>query len=210
MELSQTNYPKLWNIFQICIGGTIDKRNLLKRHINGTEKDILEIGCSVGNIAKIFKNSNINYLGIDIDSEVIKYAQNRYKRSFNLKFQLIDLFDIDISKKYDLIVFPAMFHHVNDKVMTDMLNFSKKLMRPNTRIVVNDPIQPPPSAPRLFHLSLEYLEKGEFVRSKEQFHSIISNISGLKVSKYSHTTIGATPFSQPKFFHFVDYVLERT
>jgi 2-polyprenyl-3-methyl-5-hydroxy-6-metoxy-1,4-benzoquinol methylase len=73
--LSQHNFPILWEFLQYWIGGTTDKRRLCLRKYNG-QKRVLEVGCSVGNIAKAFQSfAEISYTGIDIDSTAIRRAQ---------------------------------------------------------------------------------------------------------------------------------------
>jgi hypothetical protein len=51
--LSQSNFPRLWLLFQYLVGGTADKRRLAAMYYKG-QKKVLEIGCSVGNVSQIF------------------------------------------------------------------------------------------------------------------------------------------------------------
>ena len=50
-------------------------------------KKIIEVGCSVGNISDVFEQfKNVEYLGIDLDKNAIKYAKKYFaKKNFNFE-----------------------------------------------------------------------------------------------------------------------------
>lgn len=78
MFLNQSNTPRLWLFFQRLIGGRKDKQTLALSAWDG-QRNILEIGCSVGNIANAFRTlPNIHYTGIDIDEKVIDVTKSRF------------------------------------------------------------------------------------------------------------------------------------
>ena len=65
--INQHRAPRLWLLFQNLFGGNADKKRLV-RWLCRTVGNVLEVGCSVGNIADAFRmTSTVQYVGLDID-----------------------------------------------------------------------------------------------------------------------------------------------
>src|SRR5262245_7172273 len=89
--VSQSTFPRLWLLFQRYLGGTTDKCRLALRHYDG-ENDVLEVGCSMGNIATAFiKYTGIRYTGVDIDPIAVRYSRQAFRRYPNFDFVCADL-----------------------------------------------------------------------------------------------------------------------
>jgi 2-polyprenyl-3-methyl-5-hydroxy-6-metoxy-1,4-benzoquinol methylase len=66
-----------------------EMRKIACEWINPNEKMIVEVGCSSGNFAKLLNDKKIyGYIGIDILSEKIKEAKNKYP---NMIFMVCDI-----------------------------------------------------------------------------------------------------------------------
>ena len=107
----------------------------LKKIISLKNKNILDIGCGLGNLTfKIYKNSNKTSQidGVDIDKNMINYAKNRYKIN-NFKFyneDIIDFLNASV-KKYDIIFSNAAIHWLNNISFSQLINLIKKKLSPN-------------------------------------------------------------------------------
>jgi len=90
--------------------------------------NILDVGCGNGRfIEAIPKNLDINYLGTDLSSEMIKCAKTRYPKN---NFKQENLLDLNTTNKYDLIVSFAMFHHLsNEEERLEALNKIKNALK---------------------------------------------------------------------------------
>ena len=208
--LSQTRFPILWTIFQYFIGGTIDKRELCEIHYNG-EKNILEIGCSTGNIAHTFKKyKDISYTGLDIDSTVIKYAQKVFKQTPNFEFIDMDLreYKNKAIKKFDFILFAGIIHHIDDTLSAELLNCAINLLNTGGCIVVVEPLAPEEKDPKFIHYFMK-LEQGKYVRTESNMLALVNSISKLNMERAIVKYINATPFKFPICAKFGIYQLRQ-
>lgn len=171
--LSQHNFPQLWLFMQKTIGGNQAKQQLAIRHFQNESK-ILEIGCSVGNIAEIFtKYQNITYTGIDIDTKALEVAQKIYKSFKNFSFKQISLSELaKQEEKFDYMLFSGILHHVNDDELTKLISDAMKLVNCSGKIIISEPEAVRPSDNRLFKLFYN-LEQGQFLRSRAELERLI-------------------------------------
>lgn len=207
--LTQSRFPTLWKIFQFLIGGTIDKRKLCILKYQG-QQQILEVGCSLGNIATVFQTfPDIQYTGIDIDPIVIQYAQKDFADYPNFRFLCQDL--RDFSKKardFDYVVFAGVLHHIEDDLCKSLLMSAQKLMPEKGCLVVVDPLLPEPEDNWFIHWFLN-LEQGQYVRKSSEMHQLLSNLPGLKLEAAEIHYVGAIPFSLPKCARFGVYSFSK-
>ena len=69
---------------------------------------LLDVGCGYGELIKyIPKKYNINYLGVDIVEDMIKFAKKKYNKKNTIAFRNANFFKI--KKKYDFIVCNGIF-----------------------------------------------------------------------------------------------------
>lgn len=185
--LTQTNFPRLWLIFQRLIGGTKDKQRIAISACKEGQK-ILEIGCSVGNIADAFRSlKNISYTGIDIDANAIALAQKRFADpQFN--FLTISVEEhAQTGVQYDYILVAGMLHHVDDEIALSILKSTHLLAKPDAIINIFDPIAITATDP--LHMRLfSKLERGQYLRSKIEIEKLIE-AAGLKLAEYRSVPI---------------------
>lgn len=206
--LTQSRFPTLWGIFQYCIGGTVDKRRLCLLKYRG-QKQILEVGCSLGNIAKVFlKLPHVKYMGIDIDPVVIRYAQRNFASYPNFRFLCQDLrsFAQQSDEKFDYILFAGILHHIDDKLAQSLLEAAKWLMPNDGSLVVVDPLMPELEDNWLIRWFIK-LEQSRYVRKESEMCRLLHNVSGFQLEEAEVHYVGATPFSVPKCARFGVYEL---
>ena len=144
--LNQSNFPMLWEIFQYWVGGTTGKRKLCLNNYDN-QRNILEVGCSVGNTAKAFLNKPIDrFTGIDIDEKVIKYAKKKFKKHKHFNFICEDLAKFvnnnNLNSEYDYILFSSMMHHINDILCVIYLDSVVDILSQSGSLIVVDIILP--------------------------------------------------------------------
>ncbi|MDD2871395.1 MAG: class I SAM-dependent methyltransferase [Candidatus Gracilibacteria bacterium] len=90
----------------------------LEKYLTDTEgKSVLDIGCGSARLLEQFSNkfdiNKINYIGIDLSSEMINQAKINFP---NQKFSVLSMTDLDklSGNKYDFIFFIASYHHLDD------------------------------------------------------------------------------------------------
>lgn len=208
--LTQHRFPILWNVFQYLVGGTIDKRKLCILKYHG-QKQILEIGCSLGNIAKVFRKfPNISYTGIDIDPVVIRYAQKKFVSYPNYRFLSQDFGDFakHSEQQFDYILFAGILHHIDDGMCQRLLDDARRVMSNDGTLVVVDPLIPEPEDNWFIKWFLN-IEQGKNVRRENDMSRLLCNVSGLRLEETEIHYVGATPFSVPICARFGVYVLSK-
>ncbi len=89
----------------------------IKKILKYIDKDasILDIGCDEAYILKYINNYNC-YLGIDINSEIIKYNKIKYSKMKKISFYSMDIEQSigNIDKKFDTVILTAVIEHLKD------------------------------------------------------------------------------------------------
>lgn len=198
---AQNKFPYLWLIFQLAIGATYDKRKLAVKHYKG-EKNILEVGCSLGNITPAFLPfKNFKYLGIDIDAGAINIAQKTFAKNPNISFRNVSLEKLaEENQTFDYILFAGMLHHTDDELSVSLLKDAKKLLAENGKIVVYEPESFRASDNLLFKLYAK-LEQGEHLRSKEKMLNLL-HLAGIYPTINEDILLAPSIFSFPKVIRF--------
>lgn len=102
----------------------------------GNDKNILEIGCSIGAFAKIFKERGFSVTAIDISEFIISKAK-RLQDGINFKVLDIEK-EADLKEKFDYIfAFEVVEHLKNPK---KALKNMKKLLKKNGMLVFSTPL----------------------------------------------------------------------
>jgi 2-polyprenyl-3-methyl-5-hydroxy-6-metoxy-1,4-benzoquinol methylase len=172
MWLNQTNSPRLWLLFQLLIGGTKDKRALALSSWSG-RRNVLEIGCSIGNIADAFRNlPDIVYTGIDIDGQAISAAKKRFAGTgFNFIHTGIEEYDFS-GARYDFILVAGMLHHVDEATALAILQRTRLLSAEGGIVLIYDPDALIPSDPAYMRWFYK-LEQGQFIRPHSEIEALV-------------------------------------
>jgi len=95
-------------------------------------KSIIDIGCGGGWFLNSLANKlgdKFSYHGVDFNQIAINHGQEISKKmGLNVTYEKQDLFKLDESKKYDLIVSLGVLHHTKDtiKALLKILKLGKK------------------------------------------------------------------------------------
>lgn len=206
--ISQWIGPRAFELFQFWIGGTIAKRDLVLRHYSN-QKRILEVGCSIGNIASAFRGLNVNYIGVDVDGSAVDYARLKFKGRGGFSFLCGNLLEHRFEHDFDYVVFSAMLHHVDDVTAISYLEYCKKILSPRGMVVVSDPVRPRSTDSTLVKLYRK-MERGQYVRPFEELSALIANVRGLRVVEHTCQPVTALPFlSKPTVSYFGLFLLEH-
>jgi SAM-dependent methyltransferase len=201
--LTQTRLPALWNFFQWTIGGTVDKRKLCTKYYSG-QKRVLEVGCSVGNIAVAFlKYPDVQYVGVDIDRAAIAIASKRFDRFDNFSFHCQDLWKmIKTGDRFGYVLLAGILHHLADDESRSLLQTATELLDDDGLLVVVDPVLPEPSDTSFLRFYLKTFEQGRYVRDCATLDALLNSESGLVCGGGETCLVGATPIGWPKCARF--------
>ncbi|MEI8173431.1 MAG: class I SAM-dependent methyltransferase [Deltaproteobacteria bacterium] len=207
--LSQSRFPGLWKLFQLTIGGTVDKRKLCLLKYSG-QKKVLEVGCSLGNIAPAFIDKNVEYTGIDTDPVAIEYAKKDFRKHGSFNFICNDLRTYVEKTKttYDYILFAGVLHHIDDTLSKELISAAKKLLAENGIIVIVDPLLPDEKDNWFIHVFMSVFEQGQHLRREEKLQELLESLPGLKCTESESHYQAATPFSFPYSCRFGIHVLK--
>lgn len=103
-------------------------------------KNVLEVACGAGRWS-FYLSDKVDYIkAIDISPPMIEVAKGIAKEMNikNIDFEVGEFFDLDFSKKYDLIYFSSLFNHLEDDEIISILDKVKEISNPNTIILTRD------------------------------------------------------------------------
>ena len=102
-------------------------------------KNILEVGCNVGLVTKtLSKIPNIGILSIDNNKQHVSIAKKKLKFEKNIKFKVINFFDLKESQKFDVIIFREFFNILNYKKNKQIIRKSEKILNDKGFIILID------------------------------------------------------------------------
>jgi 2-polyprenyl-3-methyl-5-hydroxy-6-metoxy-1,4-benzoquinol methylase len=204
---TQNRFPALWDCFQYFFGGVVAKRRICLGKY-ASHRRILEVGCSLGNIAKVFMGiDGVEYTGIDIDSTVIAHARRKFAQIIKFTFSCDDIECFaKRGDEFDFILFAGVCHHVEDDLCKKMLNSAIQILADDGVVIVVDPLLPSSSDSWFLHQYVK-LEQGKHVRSSSSFLALLQNVPSLRVEKINEQIIGASPINWPKCARFGVYTL---
>lgn len=95
---------------------------------------ILDLGCGDFNLMRHFNFENVEYLGLDIVTNVIDYNKKYYSKN-NVKFNESNIITFSTSNVYDLVILKEVLQHLSNDNIIKLLNnitYAKKIL------IVND------------------------------------------------------------------------
>jgi SAM-dependent methyltransferase len=207
--LTQSRFPRLWKAFQHIAGGLHDKRALCLLKYRG-QRTVLEVGCSVGTIARVFAcDPQVDYTGLDIDLAAVRFAQEAFKSKRNCTFVCQDLREFAKGgRRFGFVLFAGICHHVEPGELTALLQAGASVLADDGQLVVIDPVLPEPGDPAFFHLFLR-LEQGSFVRANDALQALFRDVPELTLVSSETHVVGASPWSLPKCARFGVYALQH-
>jgi 2-polyprenyl-3-methyl-5-hydroxy-6-metoxy-1,4-benzoquinol methylase len=189
--ISQLALGAAFDLFQFWAGGTVAKRHLVLGHYSN-QKRVLEVGCSVGNIAAVFPR-DVHYLGVDTDEGAINYARRKFAHRPGFSFMSTDLRNLRFEQAFDFIVFSGIVHHLDDATAIGLIECSGNMLSPEGTVLVSDPIQPTSTDSTIIKLYRK-LERGRYVRTLERLSALMTQPRNLEVVRRELHSVAALPF----------------
>lgn len=189
--------PVFWNIFESIFGADEAKKTLYRSVFKKTCR-IMDFGCATGNTTSAFKD--FDYVGIDIDSESIKWAKKKWKKSKNIKFIKADITGKKIKiPKFDSILFASTGHHLDDNKLIRILKKLSTYLKPRGKMYYFDTIKPGKNS----HLLTKWLcsiDRGIYMRNIKDFNKIFETVSDIyRVKTKKIYGVTGTLLPQPKY-----------
>ena len=93
----------------------------------------MDLGCGTGRLYEIFKNKNIDYLGIDFSENLIKIAKEKYGD----RFIVGDILNLPFpDKNFDSVWSIAVLHHIpSEELRAHAMTEIKRVLRPRGRLI---------------------------------------------------------------------------
>jgi len=176
--------PYIWHLFRRIINMIFKNEKSIKSHLdvlvwrglNYSDANILDLGCGIGNLSKLF-HDKCKYTGIDFNPKYIKYANKKFA-SENRQFIFADAvaYSFNEKKKYDLVCMFDFLHHLDDEHCLQILESSGRLS--NKNIVIIDPIDS--SENPLIQKIINRFDRGKYIRSNGRLKELIQE-AGLTI-----------------------------
>lgn len=147
------------------------KRDYVTRTIAAKTGDrILDIGCGPATVLDYLPR--VDYTGIDMNERCIAYAKQTYgERGRFICSSINSELDLPLSS-FDIVVANALLHHLSDREAESVLSFVARVLKPGGRFVSLDGYYYPGQSP--IAKTLLNLDRGKFVREKEDYLSLVS------------------------------------
>ncbi|MDB9752275.1 class I SAM-dependent methyltransferase [Pelagibacteraceae bacterium] len=82
-------------------------KKIIKKYLPHS-KSLLDLGCGTGQYSNLMTKLQLNIVGVDRSSSMLKIAKKKYKKNKKLNFVKSEIEKIDLNKKFDII--SALFH----------------------------------------------------------------------------------------------------
>ncbi len=142
-----------------------------KEFIEYLSKDglkILDIGCGTGISAKsIVDMEHQSYTGIELMPD---YAALAAKRNPKGKILVMDATKMTFpARSFDLILFLAVWHHMDDKVVRNSLNNAERVLKPGGVVLVAEPIF---TLGHWYSTMMLKRDRGGYIRSRDGYFAL--------------------------------------
>ena len=130
----QVNYNKIASHFSNTRSYVWKDLEYFKRFIRNNDK-ILDLGCGNGRLFELFKDKDVEYIGIDNSKELIKIAKQKYP---NANFQVGSALNLPFQdNSFNKIFSIAVFHHIpSKKLRLQFLQEVKRVLKPNGLLIL--------------------------------------------------------------------------
>jgi cyclopropane fatty-acyl-phospholipid synthase-like methyltransferase len=152
------------------VGGVRARRLFVKNDVRiQPNQKILDIGCGPGYIIDFLPN--VDYVGIDLDSNYIKTAKESYKQAHFFCSSIED-FEIKKPNSFDIVMATGVIHHLNDQQTENLFKLAKTALKSNGRLVTMDGcfIKKQNRIAKAFLKS----DRGQYIREEEQYLNLAS------------------------------------
>lgn len=110
--------------------------------LQGTE-DVLDVGCGTGRWADEILQRCATYLGVDLSSELISIAKDRFASSAKASFACMPAEEVSldsIGRTFDVILSMGLFIYLNDDELLTTLKGYASVANSSCRIIIREPV----------------------------------------------------------------------
>jgi len=172
-------------IYDEYIDTEIEKMNfnkvfeLIKKITNKKDTiEILDFCCGTGILPRkwLTKLNNIKYVGVDINSNFIKFAREKLKDN-RFSFVVEDSVSFKAGKKFDIVLATSSYHHIKDDKKRDFLKNIFTHLKDNGVLIVyekiissfSDKIEAVDSGSKFYLERIKYMMKTEKLSENQLF-----------------------------------------
>lgn len=172
------DHPIIFNkIRYLLAGNQLELKQFIQKNLIKYDcKTIADFCCGTGDFAEICPKDSL-YYGWDINDEFIKYAAYKYKKDMNKRFIKANILysQVIYKKKFDCVLLISAVHHFTNEELKVMLPKIKKITK--KVLIVADII---PNPPNLIQKSFVPLDRGRYIRPKEEKLRILGKYFKIK------------------------------
>ncbi|MCI1930356.1 MAG: methyltransferase domain-containing protein [Clostridia bacterium] len=166
----------------------------------GTDKRVLDIGCSQGIVSIFAAKSGNKVVGIDIQPEAIDFAQKLINEKYaylkdSIEFLCLDFLEYTAEKKFDAIIMTEVLEHLEHP--SEFLKHSKELLNDNGILICSVPfgVMDHPDHKSTFYLTgiVDIIEKSFSIERIDYMNKwigfIAKNSSNIDKIIYDHDVV---------------------
>lgn len=143
--------------------------NRLKMRFSFDNHTVLDFGSGTGANCTLFHPEK--YIGIDPSKSRVSYSRKKYK---NYLFHILEENTLPLEdNSMDYIVIIAVLHHIPSEQIIDYLNEFKRILKPNSPIIVIEPCLHDKKPISSFFM--KQLDKGKYIRDENGYLELFSN-----------------------------------
>ncbi len=140
--------------------------------VGDSKKRLFDYGCGEGSLSELSQRIGLNYVGIDVNPAMIEIAKEKYSLLNQVDFQAgtSEILRRSLCSN-DIVCLNGVAHHLDDAELSDVISIvveKKAILIILDHRGVERIRKPSDLLPKL----LQYLDFGNFVRSKESFEFI--------------------------------------
>ena len=134
-EDTRRNYNLIADDFSRTRRNLWPELSFLKEYVENGDK-ILDLGCGNGRLAELFKDKEIEYVGIDNSEKLIELAKNRYATE-KIRFIATDGVNLPFPDSYFNKIFSiAVLHHIPSRELRlKFLNEAQRVLKKDGIVV---------------------------------------------------------------------------
>jgi SAM-dependent methyltransferase len=134
---------------------------------------IVDIGCSTGACSSSIIDMQANsYVGIDIERHYVEAAARRSPKG---RFIAMDARRMDFPDgMFDVAMFIGVMHHMDDRLVRDCLREVSRVLKPEGRVIVAEPVYTPG---RWLSTMLLNMDRGRYIRDEPGYRALFDGFS---------------------------------
>ena len=166
--------PFLYNAFQAAVGATELRRRLIERYVRPKSGDkVIDIGC--GPAPALQWLPEVEYVGLDINSECIALAQRTYGSRGT--FVVGDAQSVRGDSRFidaDIVMAFGLLHHLDDQDAAYCVRFAYDALKEKGRFVTYEPCWMPNQG--VISKYLMSMDRGRNIRSEQEYRQLAAKV----------------------------------